>query len=72
MKTIDTVYRVELTADEVEIITTALHGEYKFIRAEREKSQENAARLYDKMRDVRTVRNNFADLCGRRYMGEDA
>ena len=72
MKTIDTVYKIELTAEEIELITTAMHGEYKFLRAEREKSQENAARLYDKMRDVRTIRNAFADLCGRRYAGEDA
>lgn len=72
MKTVETVYRVELTADEVELITTAMHGEYKFLRAEREKSQDNAERLYSKMKAVREIRNNFADLCGRRYMGEDA
>lgn len=73
MKTVNKVFQIELTENEIELITTALHGEYKFIRAEREKAdQDSAPRLYEKMQAVKAIRNSFADLVNRRYMGEDA
>ena len=74
MKKLDTIYKIEVTAEEVEAITTALHGEYKFIKDMRTKAEtpEKSQELYNKMELVRSIRNNFADICNRRYMGEDA
>lgn len=67
-------FTVELTPEEIDIITTALHGEYKFIREQRHKP-ENADRqpqLYQKQQATQKLRNAFAELIDRRYMGEDA
>lgn len=80
MKKLDTVYKIEVTAEEVEAITTALHGEYKFIKSEldevlqdsKKATFENIERIKKRLDTVRAIRNNFADICNRRYMGEDA
>ena len=60
------------TFDRIEAITTALHGEYKFLREERAKSEDNAVRLYPKMKTVQQLRNAFGNLVGRSFMGVDA
>lgn len=72
MKTLEKVYKVELTTDEIEIITTALHGEYKFCKGLRPDNQEESKRIYNKICAVREIRNSFASLVNRSYMGEDA
>lgn len=74
MKVTEQFYTIELTPAEIDIITTALHGEYKFIREQRHKP-ENADRqpqLYQKQQATQKLRNAFAELIDRRYMGEDA
>ena len=67
-------FTVELTTEEIELLTTALHGEYKFIknlRAENANPSE-APRLYEKQKALQALRNSFAALVNRFYMGEDA
>ena len=74
MKMISNIFTVELTPADVEYITTALHGEYKFIRDE-DRDGWNSARAARRDIDlsaVRALRNSFADLVGCRYMGEEA
>ena len=72
MKTLEKSYKVELTTDEIEIITTALHGEYKFCKESRPDTIDESKRIYNKMQAVRTIRNEFASMINRSYMGEDA
>lgn len=72
MKTLERSFTIELTTDEIDIITTALHGQYK----------HNKEMLFDKptspeyitrhMTQSQELRNSFAHLIGRSYMGEDA
>lgn len=72
MKTLETVYKIELTTDEIEIITTALHGEYKFYKEQRPDNINESKRIYDKIIAVRTIRNEFANMINRSYIGDDA
>ena len=74
MKIIEKRFFVELTESEIETITTALHAEYKFRREDAEKEQDapRKARRSADACEARSLRNVFADLIGRRYMGEDA
>lgn len=67
-------FTVELTTEEIELLTTALHGEYKFIRklCEENANPREAARLHEKTQAVRALRNSFSGLINRFYMGEDA
>lgn len=72
MKTLEKIYKVELTTDEIEIIETALHSEYKFCKELRPDTIDESQRIYNKMQAVRTIRNEFASMVNRSYMGEDA
>ena len=72
MKKIQTVYNIELTPEEIEAIATALHGEYKTLKTTAQESIEQSRRTYEKMQIYRELRNSFADIINRRYMGEDA
>lgn len=73
MQTVKHSFTVELTADEIEVITTALHGEYKFIKDLRTKAeQDQQTRLHQKQETTQRLRNEFAELVGRRFMGDDA
>lgn len=74
MKMIANTFTVELTTADIEYITTALQGEYKFIKEE-DRDSWNPARIARRDIDlsaVRALRNSFGDLINRRYMGEDA
>ena len=74
MKTVETLARVELTREEIEIIASALHDRYKALRAEAAAeagTKTGAARSIDAS-DARNLRNSFSDIIGRRYMGEDS
>ncbi len=74
MKMISNIYTVELTPADIEYITTALQGEYNFIREE-DRDGWNSARIARRDIDlsaVRALRNSFGDLIGVRYMGADA
>lgn len=73
MQTVKRSFTVELTAEEIEVITTALHGEYKFVKDLRTKAeQDQQPRLHQKQETTQRLRNEFAELVGRRFMGEDA
>lgn len=72
MKTLENLYKIELTADEIEIITTALHDEYKFYKEKSPDTIDESKIICDKIQSVRTIRNEFARLINRSYMGYDA
>ena len=63
-------YTVELTREEIDTVTTALNSEYKFLKENAR--QQNAAEVYERMDEARTLRNDFARLIGVTFMGEDA
>ena len=66
-------YTVELTREEIDTVTTALHSEYKFLKEKYANArQQNAAEVYERMDEARTLRNDFARLIGVTFMGEDA
>lgn len=74
MKVTEQFYKVELTLSDIDIITTALHGDYKFIREQRRKPEnaERQSELFQKQQSIQNLRNAFAELIDRRYMGDDA
>ena len=66
-------YTVELTREEIDTVTTALNSEYKFLKEKSANArQQNAAEVYERMDEARTLRNDFARLIGVTFMGEDA
>ena len=66
-------YTVELTREEIDTVTTALNSEYKFLKEKYANGrQQNAAEVYERMDEARTLRNDFARLIGVTFMGEDA
>lgn len=66
-------YTVELTREEIDTVTTALNSEYKFLKEKYANArQKNAAEVYERMDEARTLRNDFARLIGVTFMGEDA
>lgn len=74
MKVTEQIYKVELTLSDIDIITTALHGDYKFIKEQRRKPEngERQSELFQKQQSIKNLRNAFAELIDRRYMGDDA
>lgn len=66
-------YTVECTREEIDTVTTALNSEYKFLKEKYANArQQNAAEVYERMDEARTLRNDFARLIGVTFMGEDA
>lgn len=66
-------YTVELTREEIDTVTTALNSEHKFLKEKYANArQQNAAEVYERMDEARTLRNDFARLIGVTFMGEDA
>jgi hypothetical protein len=67
---------MELTKDDIELITTALHGQYKTEQElyEKDTKDEYAPdnKYYILMNKARDLRNTFGSLINRRYMGQDA
>ena len=63
MKKIDTTYTIKVTIEEVNTITEALHKAYK---------EAKTLLLSEDATELRELRNSFANLCNRSYMGEDA
>lgn len=57
MKLLETTFVVELTKDDIEVIAGALHSCYMANRSDVE---------------AQALRNAFAELVNRRFMGEDA
>lgn len=73
MNVLYTTYTIELTRQDIEIITTALHGQYKTNRELYQGSTaDKAPYIYAHMKDAQELRNTFGHLINRSYMGEDA
>lgn len=65
-------YTVELTREEIDTVTTALHNEYKFLKEKYANVRpQNAVEVCKRIDEVRTLRNDFARLIGVTFMGED-
>lgn len=71
MKTISQTYTIELTKDDIHMITTALHGQYKHNREMLENDSKCLDYIKKDMTFARNLRNSFANLIGVQYMGED-
>ena len=74
MKKLETMYRIELTTNELEVLTSALHNEYSDLKElfSVEDDPVKANKIYNRKNEVRDLRNFFGNLIGRRYMGNDA
>lgn len=72
MKVLATTFTIELTKDEIEILTMALHDEYKFCKDLQPDNIKDRKRIEEKTENTRELRNNFAGLIAKSYMGEDA
>jgi len=81
MRKLETVYKIELTNEEVETLVLALQNEYTDIKeriatVETEvQTPEDARRLSDMNKlksNIRSLRNDLGNLIGRSYMGMDA
>lgn len=79
MKTVEKVWTIELTEQEIETVTRALRGEVQFIKQDIEtydlttsEGTQKAVRRKHEMDEAKELRNAFGRLIGRTYMGEDA
>ena len=72
MKTIECLYRIELSEKEINIIVNALHVEYMTIKNTKPENQEESRKAYNRMQPIRELRNDLANLINRSFMGEDA
>lgn len=73
MKVANTVHTIELTPKEIDLITTALHGQYKTERELYDQDTEDVySRFYEPMNEARDLRNAFAKLINLSFMGADA
>lgn len=73
MSIIETTYTITLTPAEIEIITTALHGQYKTGKELMETATpDQIPGLTRRTDEARTLRNTFGKLINRSYMGIDA
>lgn len=79
MKTIEKVWTIELTEQEIETVARALRGEVQFIKQDIEtydlttsEGTQKAVRRKHEMDEAKELRNAFGRLIGRTYMGEDA
>ena len=66
------IYSVELTNDEIELIVNVLHATYKEIKEAPQRDQEESRKAYMRMQPLRELRNAFATIINRSFMGEDA
>lgn len=74
MKKINTKFQVELTTEEISILTNALNDRYVDIKAMLGKnniSTSYAKQLEEEKVVVKNLRNGFANLIGRCYMGRE-
>lgn len=72
MKTIVKTFTVELTSEEISLITTALHNEYKALKTTCSESKDETENSYNQIKCFRDLRNSFSSLINVSYMGEDA
>ena len=63
----------KLTNDEINLITTALHGQYKTCKEVAKKNgSDTQPYIFEDMSLARELRNAFGNIVNRTYMGEDA
>ena len=75
MTVLETTFTIELNEKDVDLITTALHREYKVLSElnEQERDQDDLyGKYYKDMNAARDLRNKFAGLLNKQYMGIDA
>ena len=72
MNTLSKNFIIELTADEVDVIATALHGQYKHNKEMLSDKPINPEYITKHMVQAKELRNTFANLLNRQYLGEDA
>ena len=71
MNLVKRVFTIELSPEEISIITNAL-GNYYREQKELEKDEEAPADFKETVMQIKDLRNNFGGLIGVKYMGEDA
>lgn len=72
MKVQEKIFVTTLTEKEIEYITEALHKIYKEMKIQNSDKDANVYVNTTKTAELRILRNEFASLIGRAYMGEDA
>lgn len=74
MKVIETVYNVELNPQEIDTIITTLQAAYIETKESYEscKDSSDAPKIYNRLTDLKTLRDGFSSLTGRKFMGKDA
>lgn len=73
MTVIKKTYIIELTPEDIELITTALHGQYMTNKAIIEENGDNTVDyIRQNLKAARNLRNEFGNLINRSYMGVDA
>lgn len=73
MTVLNTTHTIELTTTEIDIIATALHGQYKSDKELHENSpKDQPAYIYQHMKLAQELRNSFGNIINRTYIGADA
>lgn len=78
MKVNETLYNVTLNPKEIDTITNALHACYKETKEQyiklltEEHDAHDEITLYNRKNELKEIRDSFANLINRVYMGHDA
>lgn len=79
MKVSETIYSIELSEKEISTLVNALQTVYNVIKSDMKERVENGtddgkemARLFNSKNEIRMMRNDFAEIIGRKFLGEDA
>ena len=74
MTTTKTTHTIEITTEEAEVIMKALHKAYKEANDEWGENPKSRTgdREYERIAELRKLRNGFCDITKIFYMGEDA
>lgn len=70
MKQIGKTFTVEITEREAELLSNFLNNEYK--EWQKMYKEEPSEAIYNNINVCRELRNGFAELIGKHYMGVDA
>ena len=65
-------YSVSLNEDEIDVIVNALHACYMDMKETPQESKEDSQKTYVRMQPLKELRNSFANLINRSFMGKDA
>ena len=72
MKLESKTYSVSLNEDEIDVIVNALHACYMDMKETPQESMEDSKKTYARMQPLKELRNSFANLIDRSFMGKDA